>query len=273
MRLLVICALVGCGGSDGGDPVPSDSDVSSDSSSPAIRSAGCGVASTATPEAFSQRTIDGRDLWVRVPTDYDPERAYPVIYEMHGCSSAATREDNNVPVENHVGDAAIVVRARAAANCWDTSTTGPDVPYVDAVMDDVENAFCVDTSRRFMTGYSSGSFMTHVLGCIRGDKLRGIASIAGGQAGNDCTGDPAALLIHDENDNTVNISASLGARDNHLTRNACGATTTAGEDPCVVYDGCAAGKPVVWCQTSMQDHSRQDQLAGPIFWSFIDGLR
>lgn len=231
------------------------------------------MASTATPEAFTQRTIDGRDLWVRVPTGYDPQRAYPVIYEMHGCSGAPTREDNNVPVEKHVGDAAIVVRARAAAMCWDTSTMGLDLPYVDAMMDDVEGAFCVDTARRFVTGYSSGSFMTHVLGCIRGDKLRGIASIAGGQPGNNCTGDPAALLIHDANDNTVNISASIGARDDHLARNGCGATTTPGQDPCVSYDGCAPGKPVVWCQTEMQDHSRQDQLAGPIFWSFIDELR
>lgn len=267
MRLLLICALVGCGGGSD-DPAPGDGATPGDSSS-AIRSAGCGKPTATGAEIFTQRTVDGRDLWVRVPELYDQERAYPVIYEMHGCSSAPTREDNNVPVENHVTDT-IVVRARAAAMCWDTATDGPDVPYIDAMMDDVENAFCIDTSKRFVTGYSSGSFMTHVLGCIRGDKLRGIASIAGGQAGNNCTGDPAALLIHDENDNTVNISASIAARDNHLERNGCAATTMPGDAPCVVYDGCAS--PVAWCQTSGQDHSRQDQLAGPIFASFIEEL-
>jgi hypothetical protein len=28
----------------------------------------------------------------------------------------------------------------------------------------------------------------------------------------------------------------------------------------------------VWCQTAGQDHSRQDGLAAPIFWSFLSSL-
>jgi poly(3-hydroxybutyrate) depolymerase len=270
-NLLLVCMLVGCGSSgpatgDDDDDVPADGN-----SGPVTRSAGCGMATSSSPAQFTTRTVGGRDSFVRVPEGYDNERAYPVIYEMHGCSEQ--REANNVPVENEAGDAAIVVRARALGNCWDTAEAGPDVPYIDAMIADIEGAFCIDTSRRFVTGYSSGSFMTHVLGCIRGDQFRGVASIAGGQPGNNCTGDPAALLIHDENDNTVNISASIGARDNHIERNACTQVTSPTDHPpCVEYNGCISGKEVVWCQTQGQDHSRQDQLAAPIFWSFIESL-
>ncbi|HEY4057117.1 MAG TPA: hypothetical protein VGM39_10940 [Kofleriaceae bacterium] len=253
-------------GSDGGTPVDSAPIA-------ANRSAGCDMATANTPAMFVKRTVmTSRDLWVRTPTNYDPSRAYPVIYELHGCSDAPTRETNNVPVENQVGDNAIVVRARAAASCWDSSTGGADLPYIDAMMTDVEGAFCVDTSKRFLSGYSSGSFMTHFLGCVRGDKFRATVNIAGGQTAPNCTGDPAVLMIHDTNDNTVNISVGMATRDDHLKRNQCAMPATSSPidpSPCVEYAGCAEGKRVVWCQTAGHDHDRQDAFAAPLFWSFI----
>ncbi|CAN5715887.1 hypothetical protein BH11MYX2_BH11MYX2_26900 [soil metagenome] len=275
---IAIALLSACGDDSStasGDDAPAlDANTPADSGEIAAnRSAGCGVASTTTPAMFAKRTVmTDRDLWVRTPTNYDPARAYPVIYQLHGCSDAATRETNNVPVENQVGEDAIVVRARAAARCWDTSATGVDVPYVDAMMADVEGAFCVDTSKRFLAGYSSGSFMTHLLGCIRGDKFKATVSIAGGQSAPTCTGNPAVLMIHDLNDNTVNISVGTQTRDNHLMRNQCASPATSSPidpSPCVEYAGCAAGKRVVWCQTAGHDHDRQDAFAAPLFWSFI----
>lgn len=296
--LMVVLACAGCGddseatdagdadvadgdtGADAGDAGDDGADVTDDGFPPdadPTRSAGCGMPSTSPEATWVSRTIASggtdRTLFVRLPTGYDPARAYPIVYQLHGCSSAPQRETNNVPVERESGDAAIIVRGRAAAQCWDTAETGPDVPYFDGMLADVEAAFCVDTSKRLLTGYSSGSFMTHRLACIRGAQLRGIATIAGGQAGTSCTGNVAALLIHDANDSTVNISASISARDNHLLRNACtvpAASTPTDHPPCVTYAGCS--KPVTWCQTTGQDHSRQDALAAPIFWSFLSSL-
>lgn len=243
------------------------------------RSAGCGTPSALTEETFVSQTLSvggaDRTYFVRLPAGYDGTRAYPIVYQLHGCSDSATREDNNVPVHRESGADAIVVRGRAAASCWDTAETGPDVPYFDAMLEAVEGALCVDTERRFLTGYSSGSFMTHALACSRGDRLRGVATIAGGQSGRSCTGPVAALLIHDRDDGTVNVSASEGARDAHAMRNGCdtaAARTPAFEGACEAYVGCEAGLPVVWCETSGQDHSRQDDFAAPIFWSFLSSL-
>lgn len=280
MRWIVLCLLAACGddGSATTDGGGTGDGGGNGDAFPAAASAGCGVASSIPTGTWTKRTIDSggpRDLWVWTPANYDPAHPYPIIYELHGCSDQANREANNVPVERNIGDKAILVRARAAANCWDTATTGPDVPYWLAAVDDVEGAFCVDTARRFLTGYSSGSFMTHRLACLHGDKLRGVASIAGGQPGQSCTGNVGALLIHDLNDTTVNISASESTRDNHLTRNACTSppsSTPTENPPCVEYAGCAEGKPVVWCQTSGKNHDRQDALAAPIFASFIESL-
>ncbi len=281
---IVLCLLGACsddgaaptdGGNDGGG---NDGDGSTGDAAPAMASAGCGMPSTITTRMWTKRTIDSggpRDLWVWTPAGYDPTHPYPIIYELHGCSTSPNREANNVPVERDIGDKAILVRARAAAMCWDTQTAGPDVAYWLAAVADVEGAFCVDTARRFLTGYSSGSFMTHRLACLHGDKLRGVATIAGGQPGQSCTGNVGALLIHDLNDNTVNISASEGARDNHLARNGCASPPSSSptdHPPCVEYAGCAPETPVVWCQTTGKDHDRQDALASPIFASFIESL-
>jgi polyhydroxybutyrate depolymerase len=240
--------------------------------------AGCGMPAVDASSEWIGHSIDvdgvPREYWLWLPPDYDPERAYPVVYQFHGCSDGEDRWTNNPPVEQSSGADAIHIRGKAIASCWDTNPQGPDVLFFDALVPYVEATWCADPTRRFVTGYSGGAFMTHVLGCVRADLLRGVASIAGGQPGTDCPGRVAALLIHDANDNTVNISASIAARDDHLTRNNCDASMSApvDPDPCVAYAGCDPGLPVVWCQTAMQDHSRQDGLSGPAFWNFLAAL-
>lgn len=236
--------------------------------------AGCGISVTDPAGQWSPKTVDvsgtTRSYFVYLPPGYDPTRPYPVVYQFHGCSGSVDKESNNVPIETQSAGDAIIVRGRAVDNCWDTSANGPDVAFFDAMVVAVEGGYCADTTHRLIAGYSSGSFMTHVLACIRGSELRGVASIAGGQTGSSCTGKVAALLIHDADDPTVNISASLGARDQYLAANGCGTTTTAFDPaPCVTYDGCNAGLPVVWCQTSGKGHDRQDALAAPAFWNFF----
>lgn len=250
-----------------------------DAPTSASRSAGCGMPSTATPATWTEATLTvaggSRPYFVYLPTGYDPARAYPIVYQLHGCSDSATREDNNVPVHRSSGADAILIRGRAAARCWDTNPAGVDVPYYDAMVEAAERTLCVNTERRFVSGYSGGGFMAHALACTHGDSLRGVATVAGAQGGRSCTGNVAALLLHDMNDGTVNISASVGARDNHAMRNGCdvmAARTPTMSPPCEAYAGCDEGLPVIWCQTSGQNHNRQDELAAPMFWNFFAGL-
>jgi polyhydroxybutyrate depolymerase len=268
----------GDGADSTGAPDPTGGPGDSSGGEP-VGTAGCGQAARDATAQWVEHAIDVdgamRQYWVWLPEPYDPARAYPVVYQFHGCSDAQDRQNNNPPVQDHSGADAIHVRGRAVDSCWDNSPTGPDVAFFDALVADVEATWCADPERRLATGYSSGAFMTHVLACVRGDVLRGVATIAGGQAGGDCTGPVAALLIHDTDDPTVNISASEGARDAHLQRNGCDAATAptpVDPSPCASYSGCDGGLPVVWCQTSGQGHARQDDLAAPAFWGFVSGL-
>jgi polyhydroxybutyrate depolymerase len=260
-------------------PDPTGGEGESSSGGEPIGTPGCGQPAVDPTAQWIEHAIDVggtmRQYWVWLPEPYDPARAYPVVYQFHGCSDSEDRQNNNPPVQDQSGADAIQVRGKAVGPCWDTAGQGPDVAFFDALVTDVEATWCADAERRFATGYSSGAFMTHVLACVRGDALLGVATIAGGQAGGDCTGPVAALLIHDTDDPTVGISASRAARDAHLERNGCDAVaapTPVDPSPCAAYSGCDEGLPVVWCETSGQGHSRQDGLAAPAFWGFLSAL-
>lgn len=264
----------GAGRDAGDDADAGASDAGFDAGSP-VGSAGCGAPADIATAEWVERTasVDGvsRTWFVWLPEGYDAGRAYPVVYQWHGCSGAETRENNHPPLQRESGADAILVRGRAVERCWDTSPGGPDVAFFDALVAEVEATWCANPERRFATGYSSGAFMTHQLACVRGDQLTAVASIAGGNAGRSCVGSVGALLIHDREDLTVNVMASEGARDGHLARNGCGDTTTPVDpSPCVAYDGC--DMPVVWCETMGSGHSRQDGLSAPAFWGFLSSF-
>ena len=74
------------------------------------------------------------------------------------------------------------------------------------------------------------------------------------------------------NDTSNTISGSESARDRLLMENNCDTTIDpVPEDPspCVRYQGCDPGYPVVWCATSGKNHDRQDNLAPAAFWGFF----
>ena len=241
-------------------------------------SPGCGTSTTQTPGQFVESMVmtsgANRPYAVRLPTGYVATRAYPVIVLLHGCGSGT----NNVPMEKSAGADAIVIRGTgsAADTCWDTKATGPDVAFFDAMVLDVKARFCADEHRFFAVGYSSGSWLANQLTCIRADVLRGAGTVTGGESSNgQCGGPVARIFIHDQDDTTNVISGSVKARDRQLTQNKCDKTAepkAVDPSPCKLYQGCADGYPVEWCQTSGQQHNRQDTLAGPAFWNFFKAL-
>ena len=242
------------------------------------KSAGCGVSTSQTAGQYVESMVmtggANRPYSVRLPTAYDPTRAYPVIVLLHGCGSGT----NNVAMEKSTGADAILIRGTGSASgtCWETAANGPDVAFFDAMVADTKARFCTDEHRFFAVGYSSGSWLANQLTCIRADVLRGAGTVTGGESSNGkCGGPVARIFIHDQDDTTNVISGSEKARDRQLTQNSCdkaAAPTAVDPSPCKLYSGCTAGYPVEWCQTSGQMHNRQDSLAGPAFWNFFKAL-
>jgi polyhydroxybutyrate depolymerase len=264
----------GAGGSAGGSSGSGGAATGGTSGGGAMKSMGCGM----TTSQMLGRWVEGmvtpmgassRPYSVYLPTGYDPMRAYPVIVLLHGCGSGT----NNPPMEGQTKTDAILIRGTGSASgtCWTTTANGADVAFFDAMVLDVKTRFCTDTSRFFVVGYSSGSWLADQLSCIRASSLRAIATIAGGNPGvRNCEGPIAQIFVHDMGDPSNNFSGSESARDRLLMENGCDMTTMPEDpSPCVVYQGCDPGYPVKWCATTGQGHNRQDNLAAPAFWNFF----
>jgi polyhydroxybutyrate depolymerase len=54
-----------------------------------------------------------------------------------------------------------------------------DVAFVDALLDALENEYCIDTSRVYVSGQSNGGMMTYQLGASLSHRLAAIAPISG----------------------------------------------------------------------------------------------
>jgi poly(3-hydroxybutyrate) depolymerase len=132
------------------------------------------------------------------------------------------------------------------------NTGGRDVAFLRAMLDWLDANYCVDKGRIFSLGFSYGGIMSNTLSCQLGTTFRAIAPIAGSMFGstNSCVNQRvAAHVTHGSADSTLNISGGIAARDYLIRTNHCTTTTQPIDpSPCVAYQGCDAGYPVVWCQ-------------------------
>jgi poly(3-hydroxybutyrate) depolymerase len=265
---LFIGALVSCGGggaSEGSSPAPAPAAApSSPSSSPSgttgTASAGCGSAAKL---STGEQTItsDGvqRSYWLELPTDYDRNKAYPVIIGLHWRDGSATEVrtwNGFFGLKPLYGNNAIFIAPQGLDAGW-ANTGGRDIRFMRNLISQVQQGTCTDPQRVFATGFSFGGMMSTAIGCEMGDVVRAIAPLAGSVwsgCGNS-THRVAAIFDHAMDDNVVPYSAGEQARNTFVSRNSCSATTVPiGTNGCVEYQGCSAGKPVVWCGHATGGH-------------------
>jgi poly(3-hydroxybutyrate) depolymerase len=265
----------GAGASSGGSAgSTAGGQASSGGSVGATRSAGCGKAPP--PASTTRQTLDVagtmRQYIVVYPSGYDSNRPYRVLFEFHG--STGTAEENIrfkwYGVEPLSGGSVIFVAPQGLGDPsgW-PNTGGQDVAFTKQLVTLINDTFCVDTSRIFVTGFSYGAMFSNTLGCQMGDVFRAIAPASGAGPNGKCVGEPAALVIHGAADTTIDVSSGEASRDHWLAANHCGATTSAMEPaPCVKYEGCDPGAPVGWCEHT-GGHQIVTSLFGPAIWNFI----
>jgi poly(3-hydroxybutyrate) depolymerase len=241
-------------------------------------SSGCTKTAPETPAQFVKHSLmssgTSRDFYTYLPANYDPKRAYPTIFAFTPCGGSGN-PSSNVPIQNESKGSAIIISPQSKGNCYENQIrNSPELPFFDDTLKYAEENYCVDENRIFAIGHSAGSWMSIILGCERADIIRAHAQVSGGlpifERPSDCRGSVASLYIHDKTDSQNTINGGLAARDRSLRIDQCGDQTTAWDPaPCQAYQGCKPGYPVVWCETTGQDHSRQDNLAPGAFWKFF----
>jgi poly(3-hydroxybutyrate) depolymerase len=172
-------------------------------------------------------------------------------------------------LESRSAGSAILVAPDGISNGW-ANTNGQDVAFVKAMLSLFESNLCIDHSRIFSTGFSYGGIFSLVLGCEMSDVFRAIAPESGQFFGScNTSGGPVAVWQSEgSSDGTVTPSSAKAANDYFVSRNHCSTQTMpTSPSPCVAYQGCDAGFPVVWCQFN-GGHTPWDMAPDPV-WSFF----
>jgi polyhydroxybutyrate depolymerase len=271
--------------SDGARDVSADVSIQDGPGVPpadASPSPGCGNAAGQALSTYVVKNTmsDGaaRSYRLYLPAGYAPTRAYPLVILGHGCTGAGATP---FPIEAASKSDAIVVALRSVGDCFVYGATGADVVYFDTVLAEVSASHCVDRSRVFMAGFSSGSYLTYTIGCVRAGIVRGQGNAAGAQVNLPaCTGPIAAMMAHDTGDMDNPIAGGIAARDRILRNNGCTTQTVPYDfdgDPatpstCVMYEGCRPGYPVVWCETTGKGHTNQVPITTVGLWRFWSQL-
>lgn len=269
---------------------------------------GCGENDPPDTDSYSVMVGAGsRDYYLRVPSNYDEDEEYPIVFAYHGSGASATLFCEPIPfLGNQYGHWEAPIGNDAILVCPDSETTvafsgTDDLAFFDALLAKLKDELCLDTGRIFATGHSGGAAFVNRLGCARGDVLRAIAPVAGfgpSSGGpypcSSQTGKVAALILHGGADDVIGPSNGESSRDYWASENGCsGGLADVSIPSCQATGdihqgysgGCDAGYPVRWCEWSGLDHldpwnippfvepsSSQEDVAAPAVWAFFESL-
>lgn len=148
--------------------------------------------------SFDHKLVhDGRERrYLAVSPGAREEEKLPLVVVLHGGGGNAEQAKSSMHLGGLVDDKrALVVYPEgtgkrvlgrlmatwnAGACCGDAATNDvDDVGFLDAVIDDVEARYPVDSSRVYLMGHSNGSMMSYRYACAHGDRLAAIAPVGG----------------------------------------------------------------------------------------------
>lgn len=246
------------GGTDGGG---------GGGSSAAVPSPGC--------EAGSTRPQNGvlavnNSHFFGFPEDYDGTTPMPVLFGFHGCGGENRGDGSNsnsteyFKLTNGTVFASDYIRAVPLSNdgggCWNYNN---DISRAKEVFTTLSEDYCIDLSRVYATGHSSGAqFIVQMLLSNRQADaahfgFAGVAPVAASDYGA-MSGPIPVMYIQGYMDKERNNGDGHETVERFRAANSCGSSSadydevmgcqssgTSVDPGCVVYDGCAA--PTIWC--------------------------
>jgi polyhydroxybutyrate depolymerase len=255
---------VGSGGTAGttttppkGDPIPSEGC----SATPTTTSACPGTGNTPCTIDVSGTT---REYYLILPSGYDGKTPSPVVWEYHPLGGSAKQGITMYGLNSRLPKVIFVAPQglTSGGNAGFPNTNGSDEAMTRAINAEIEAKYCIDKARYFATGFSYGGSMSYTAGCNMSDVFRAIGAAAGAPiSGATCTSKVPARRVavwatHGDADTALPITMAQPIIDAFVKNNGCTTTTQPVDpSPCVEYQGCAEGYPVVWCVRPGDPHA------------------
>ncbi|KAL8402747.1 hypothetical protein RB596_009205 [Gaeumannomyces avenae] len=252
----------------------------------AARSAGCGK--TPTIRNGATATINGRQYIVKLPDNYDRNKAHKLVFTFHALGGTAQQVANGgggtiayyglPPLSNN---SAVFVSPNGISNGW-ANQGGQDITFVENIVKAVEADLCIETSLRFATGFSYGGGISFAWACARPKDVRAIAPLSSSQLSG-CQGgtEPVAYYgQHGTSDSVLNVQGGRAMRDRFVRNNGCTAISepqpNGGRHVKVEYKNCKEGYPVTWVihngdhNPSQSDQGSNVAFAPKYSWDFFN---
>jgi polyhydroxybutyrate depolymerase len=187
---------------------------------------------------------------VVLPTNYDPQRPYPLVFYLHGRGNGIEGQGN---LNRDVAGANLGIVAYPKS----FGGTGWEVPGRDrpdenlallrALIKHLGDQFCVDPKKIIITGFSSGCWFASRLACTMKDEIAGVVAAACGlDPMGRCPDRKPLTYIIGRGDRA--FAGAPAAAEFYRSRNACQMTSKpTATAPCELYDGCAANMPATYC--------------------------
>lgn len=172
-----------------------------------------------------------REYFITLPKNYDNKKPYKLLFAMHCMGSNAEDFVHHYADQDHPspyygqqkldteGNYIFVSpRGDTDGMPWSTSND-KDHKFINQLLTTLEENYCIDTSRVFMTGFSFGAMVTNSMAQDMQDRLRAVAVYATADYNiylPKNKGLPIAwMAVHGKNDGTCNYNR---ARDSALKR-------------------------------------------------------
>jgi polyhydroxybutyrate depolymerase len=194
-------------------------------SQPSRPSVGCGAAVIEAGTYDGVLVVDGDEqrYSMLVPEAHDGVTPVPLWLQFHGAALSAS--DALAKVTSAATEHGFVVVApqgsfggppgqygwgwRPEDTEIDLTSANPDIAFMDALIDHVAETLCVDLTRVYAAGFSTGGGATTVAACALPDRITAAASVAGlvFDFGTACAPAQAVpfLAIHGSTDNVLHF--------------------------------------------------------------------
>lgn len=218
-----------------------------------------------------------RTYFLSPPANYDPNTPYELIIAFHGLGNTGSGFRDYLAMESVAAGKAIFaypdgLPVPEGSSGWDLTANGRDIALLDAMIDQLSATYCINPGAVFVIGFSYGGWMANTAACVRGNRLHGFAAIAGGGPSGRCVGPLGAMIIHGTDDGSEPVTSGQHSRDLWRQTNGCGTQTQAVDpSPCVAYQGCTAGDPLVYCEHSGLGGHVVPDFARAGIWNFFQG--